>query len=143
MELNGEMKQLRADYGKGQKDIFNEIRELKEKLTTQKKKVNVLEESVRFISGDFEKVKNESMKNQIEILKADNIRLSETVAKFEEGGDLCQKVNYLDNFIRRSNVEIQGVPVVNNENLESLVMSTLKVVDPRIQRKDVVSFRRF
>ena len=48
----------------------------------------------------------------------------------------------MDNFLRRSNVEIQGVPVVNNENLESLVMSTLKVVDPRIQRKDVVSFKR-
>ena len=60
----------------------------------------------------------------------------------EEGGDLCQKVNQMDNFLRRSNVEIQGVPVVNNENLESLVMSTLKVIDPRIQRKDVVSFRR-
>ena len=37
MELNGEIKQLRADYGKGQKDLFNEIRELKEELTTQKK----------------------------------------------------------------------------------------------------------
>ena len=101
--------------GKGQKDLFDEIREQKE-LTTQRTKVNVLKESVRFISGGFEKVKNENetMKNQIEIFKADNIILSETVAKVKEGGDLCQKVNQMDNFLRRSNVEIQGVLVVNN-----------------------------
>ena len=49
----------------------------------------------------------------------------------------------MDNFLRRSNVEIQeGVGVVNNENSESLVMSTLKVVDPRIQRKDIVLYRK-
>ena len=52
MEMNGEIKQLRAEFGKGQKDLFNEIRELKEELTTQKKKV--LEESVSYISGGFE-----------------------------------------------------------------------------------------
>ena len=34
------------------------------------------------------------------------------------------------------------VPVVNDKKLESSVMSTLKVVDPRIQRKDIASFRR-
>ena len=44
------------------------------------------------------------MKNQIEILKADNIRLPETAAKVDEGGDLCQKVNQMDNFLIRSNV---------------------------------------
>jgi len=39
-------------------------------------------------------------------------------------------------------VEIQGVPVTDNENLENVVMNTLKIVDPRIHRSDVVSFRR-
>ena len=48
----------------------------------------------------------------------------------------------MDNFFRRSNVEIQGKLVADNESLESLVMSTLKVVDPRIQRRDIVLFRR-
>ena len=47
----------------------------------------------------------------------------------------------MDNFLRKSNVEIQGVPVTDNVNLENVVMNTLKIVDPRIQRKDVVSFR--
>ena len=48
------------------------------------------------------------MKGQIELLKADNIRLSETDAKVEEGGDLCQKVSRLDNFLRKSNVKYKG-----------------------------------
>ena len=112
---------MKADFGKGQKSLFKEIREVKEELITQKKKVIVLEDFVSFISDGYEKVKNENetMKNQIEILKADNIRLPETAAKVDEGGDLCQKVNQMDNFLKTSNVEIQGVPVVNNENLES------------------------
>ena len=57
--------------------------------------------SLRFFSGGFEKVKNENetMKSQIEILKADNIGLPETVAKVEE----TKKIQ-MDNFLRRTNV---------------------------------------
>ena len=78
MDIAGEMKQMRAEFGKSQKDLFNELRELNEELTTQKNKVIVLEESVSFISDGYEKVKseNETMKNQIEILKVDNNKLA-------------------------------------------------------------------
>ena len=58
IEMAGQIKQKRAEFRKGQKDLLNEIRELKEELTTQKNKVIVLEESVNFISGGFEKIKN-------------------------------------------------------------------------------------
>ena len=151
MEMNTEIKELKADFGKGhndlrkgQKDLAEEMRELKEELTIQKKKVFELEKCVNFISGDYDKLKkeNEEIKNEIELLKADNTKLSETASKVEDGGDLFQKVNQMDNFLRRSNVEIQGIPVTDNENLEDVVMNTLKLVDPHIQRKDVVSFRR-
>ena len=36
MEMNGEIKQLRAEFGTGQKVLFDEKNELKEELTTQK-----------------------------------------------------------------------------------------------------------
>ena len=90
MEMNAEIKQLKADLGKGhtdlrkgQKDLVGEMRELKEELTTQKKKVLELEKFVNFISGGYDKLKeeNEEMKNQIEFLKADNTKLSETASK--------------------------------------------------------------
>ena len=110
----------------------------------QKNRVVELEKSVKFISGGFDKLEkeNKAMKSQIEVLKSDNVKLLEIASKVKEGGELSQKVNQMDNFLRRSNAEIQGIPVSENENLESLVMNTLKIVDPRIHRKDVVSFRR-
>ena len=63
MDMAGEIKQMRAEFGKSQKDLLNELRGLKEELTTQKKKVIVLEESVSFISDGFEKVKSENEKS--------------------------------------------------------------------------------
>ena len=67
-------------------DLFNEIRMLEEELTTKKKKVSVLEDSVSFISNRFEKVMNEykKIKNQIEVLKADNSRLTKKMFVMEE-----------------------------------------------------------
>ena len=55
---------------------------------------------------------------------------------------ICSQVNQMDNFLRRWNVEIQGVPVVDSENLKSLVICTLKVVDPRVLRKDFHSIKK-
>ena len=51
--------------------------------------------------------------------KSNKIRLSETVAKVDKGGDLHQKVNQLENLLRRSNIEIQGLLEEDNENMES------------------------
>ena len=47
--MNGEIKQLKAKFGKGQKVLYDEIRELKVELTTQNKKVIVLEQSVCYL----------------------------------------------------------------------------------------------
>ena len=44
MIMNGEIKQLRTEFRKGQKDLFDKIRKLNEELTTKKKKVIVLEQ---------------------------------------------------------------------------------------------------
>ena len=46
------------------------------------------------------------MKKEIEVLKADNVKLSEVADKVVEGGELSQRVNQMDNFLRRSNAEI-------------------------------------
>ena len=99
---------------------------------------------MKFISGGFVILEkgNLSMKNQIEVLKADNVKLSEIADKVMEGGELSQRVNQMDNFLRRSNAEIQGISVKEYKNLESLVMNTLKIFDPRIHRNYIVSFRR-
>ena len=133
MNMAGEIKQMRAEFGKSQKDLLNELRGLKEELTTQKNKVIVLEESVSFISDGYEKVKseNETMKNQIEILKVDNNKLAKKMLVLEESDKQSKiKLNQIENLMQGNNVEIQGVPAFENENVEMVAMKVLKKVDP-------------
>ena len=145
MDMAGEIKQMRAEFGKSQKDLLNELRGLKEELTTQKKKVIVLEESVSFISDGFEKVKseNEKMKNQIEVLKVDNNKLTEKMLVLEENDkQSIIKLNKIENLMQGNNVEIQGVPASENENVEMVAMKVLKKVDPRLERHHMGKIRR-
>ena len=145
MDMAGEIKQMRAEFGKSQKDLLNELRGLKEELTTQKKKVIVLEESVSFISDGFEKVKseNENMKNQIEVLKVDKNKLAEKMLVLEENDkQSIIKLNKIENLMQGNNVEIQGVPASENENVEMVAMKVLKKVDPRLERHHMGKIRR-
>ena len=145
MDMAGEIKQMRAEFGKSLKDLSNELRGLKEELTTQKKKVIVLEESVSFISDGFEKVKseNEKMKNQIEVLKVDKNKLAEKMLVLEENDkQSIIKLNKIENLMQGNNVEIQGVPASENENVEMVAMKVLKKVDPRLERHHMGKIRR-
>ena len=145
MDMAGEIKQMRDEFGKSQKDLLNEFRGLKEELTTQKKKVIVLEESVSFISDGFEKVKseNEKMKNQIEVLKVDNNKLAEKMLVLEENDkQSIIKLNKIENLMQGNNVEIQGVPAFETENVEMVAMKVLKKVDPRLERHHMGKIRR-
>ena len=145
MDMAGEIKQMRAEFGKSLKDLSNELRGLKEELTTQKNKVIALEESVSFISDGFEKVKseNEKMKNQIEVLKVDNNKLTEKMLVLEENDkQSIIKLNKIENLMQGNNVEIQGVPAFENENVEMVAMKVLKKVDPRLERHHMGKIRR-
>ena len=145
MDIAGEMKQMRAEFGKSQKDLFNELRGLKEELTTQKKKVIVLEESVSFISDGFGKVKseNETMKNQRDVLKVDNNKLAEKMLVLEENDKQSNiKLNQIENLMQRNNVEIRGVPAFETENVEMVAMKVLKKVDPTLDRHHMGKIRR-
>ena len=119
------------------------MRELKEEIPTTKKVLEV-EKIVKFLNDDFEDLKKNSndFESQIEFVKKHNKQLSKSVEKIEDDGELSMKVNQIDNFLRRQNIEIQGVPATENEDLEKIVTNVLKLVDPRIERKELVSFRR-
>ena len=92
---------VKADLVKGLRGLSKDMRELKEELVIQKNRVIELEKSVKFISGGLDKLEKENkiMKNHIEVLKSDNVKLSEIANKVKEGGELSQKVNQMDNFI--------------------------------------------
>ena len=145
MELMAGRDEIDLDNLKaGQKEIVNEMRELREEISTTKKKVLEVEKTVKFLNDDFEdmKEKNKDFKNQIELVKKQNKQLSLSVEKIEDVEKLSMKVNQIDNFLRRQNIEIQGVPATENEDLEKIVTNVLKLVDPHIERKELVSYRR-
>ena len=144
-EMKAEMKDLKSDLKDGQKEMVDEMRELRKELATTRKKVFELEETVKFLNDDCEELrkKNVDFNNQIEFNKKQTNKLTLIVEKIEkDDGELFMKVNQMDNFLRRQNVEIQGVPVTENEDLEKIVTNVLKIVDPRLERKELVSFRR-
>ena len=92
-----------------------------------------MEESVSFISGGFEKVKseNETMKNQIEVLKVDDNKLAKKMLVLEENDKQTNiKLNQIENLMKGNNVEIQSVPACETENVEMVAMKVLKKVDP-------------
>ena len=138
-DLKAEMVEMRA----GQKEMVDEMREMRKELATTRKKVLELEETVKFLNDDCEDLrkKNVDFNNQIEFNKKQTNKLSLIVEKIEkDDGELFMKVNQMDNFLRRQNVEIQGVPVTENEDLEKIVTNVLKIVDPHVDRKKLVFF---
>ena len=66
----------------------------------QKEKVVELKESVKFITGGFDKLDKESksIKTQIELLKKDNVKLSEIADKVKEGGKLSKELTIWTTF---------------------------------------------
>ena len=66
----------------------------------QKEKVVELKESVKFITGGFDKLDKESksIKTQVELLKKDNVKLSEIADKVKEGGKLSKELTIWTTF---------------------------------------------
>ena len=66
----------------------------------QKEKVVELKESVKFITGGFDKLDKESksINTQIELLKKDNVKLSEIADKVKEGGKLSKELTIWTTF---------------------------------------------
>ena len=61
----------------------------------------------------------------------------------EENDKLANiKLNQIENWMKGNNVEIQGVPTCENENVEIVAMKVLKKVDPRIERHQLGKIRR-
>ena len=76
-------------------------------------------------------------------MKLENERLSKKYFDIQENNKQANiKLNPIENWMKRNNIEIQGVPASENKNVEILAMKVLKKVDPRIGRQQVGKIRR-
>ena len=125
------------------KNIFKE--ELKinnEKMISEFKE---LKTAVEFLSHKYDEVvkENSDIKEEIKTIKIINEEKSKKIRELElESEQLVLKINDLENMSRLKNLEIHGVPMHQNENIDRVVMSLLKITDPNISSQDVEeSFR--
>ena len=104
-----------------------------------------LKTAMEFLSHKYEEVvkENSIMKEEIKNIKNVNEEKTKQIKKLElDSQQLILKINDMENLSRQKNVEIHGVPNHQNENIDRIVMSLLKIADPNIEQKDIEeSFR--
>ncbi|KAJ8952355.1 hypothetical protein NQ318_017249 [Aromia moschata] len=116
--------------------ITNFMSDVKSQLESLRKAQDKLVDSVTFCSDkvtDFEASLKQISDNMkiIENLKQSNENLKQQVCK------LTSKVNELEQYSRLNNIEIQGVPVKNNENVLNIVENITKFLNVKIDPTQV------
>ncbi|KAI5644444.1 hypothetical protein NE865_03551 [Phthorimaea operculella] len=103
-----------------------------------KDKIEAVESSVSFFNTMFEALKTELHNKTaiIDDLKRDNIKLQSTVK------DLGERLELVENVMRESNVEVNGLPEHRTENLAVTITQLGKVVDCPIADGDIVNVTR-
>ena len=86
-----------------------------------------------------------SIKNTIiDALKEENLKLQNKVKKLEEQLlEIDQKNNHLDQYIRRNNLEIQGIPAnVTDDELEGKVIDIFSCLGIEVKGSDIEDCHR-
>lgn len=103
-----------------------------------KAQLDILQDSVKFMSDQYEDFKDSvhAIINENKALKAECTQLRETV------NNLADRLNMMEQYMRDSNLEIQGVPEFKTENVVSVIKQVAKVVSVKLLDEDILSCTR-
>ena len=123
-----------AGYGPdgNQNKTLEEIKFSIENLQSLPKEVGDFLKSVQFMSSNFEKLRMDvlEIKRENQYLRNGNITLTKRM-------DFLQRqLEDLDQYGRRQNFEIHGLPISDNENTEKLALKVLQKIDENISLSD-------
>ena len=120
-------------------ELSNEIISAKDDIIVQLQKENhLLKEEVESINRTLV-----TKAEEITALKDDIIHLKVSSVPKKEYHDLERDVGELQQYIRRNNIEICGIPDdVDNSTLEDTVIKIAKAVDIRLQKSDIEACHR-
>ncbi|XP_039287363.1 uncharacterized protein LOC120352021 [Nilaparvata lugens] len=119
-------------------DIFTELKTVKDEVTELTKSVVFLSASV-----DASNTLMAELKNSIETLKAENTILRETSNTLSnQVTDLQERVRSLEQYTRRSNIEISGVPATPKEEVIKLVMDVGAAIDVAVEESHINAAHR-
>ncbi|CAH2093319.1 unnamed protein product [Euphydryas editha] len=103
-----------------------------------KAQLDVLQDSVKFMNDQYEDFKDSvhAIINENKALKAECTQLRATV------NNLADRLNRMEQCMRDSNLEIQGVPEFKSEDVVSVVKQVAKVVSAKLHDEDILSCTR-
>ena len=123
---------------------------LKDSITAKFSDINaLLDEIEKNIKKSVTEEVNESIisiKNTIiDALKEENLKLQNKVKKLEEQLlEIDQKNNHLDQYSRRNNLEIQGIPAnITDDKLEGKVIDIFSCLGIEVKGSDIEDCHRF
>ena len=126
--------------------LHSEIKGLHEKLASQAEVNNELKRSLIYMGQELEDIKNENklMKKELKVVNLSNEKLTKKVMEIEvKEKSQHFELNKIQNWLQGSNIELHGIPVVDtNENVESIALSVLKKIDPKVERGQIGTIRR-
>lgn len=119
-------------------EVFNEIKQFRNEMLE-------LSKSVQFISDklDTSNTMMEEIKNQFSMLKKENDELRKKNAIVSsEVIELRERLRNLEQYSRKNNVEVSGVPATRGESVKDLVMDVGAAIGVVMQESDVASAHR-
>ena len=118
---------------------------LKEAVESIKKIKLEVNKAVDFMNEQFElyRHENKQLKGKVNMLMDKNKELSDQLKEMkEETSSSNLQIDYIERNLKSRNVEISGVPYVQNENVFDLAMKVITKIDPHMRGDDIEYVRR-
>lgn len=111
---------------------------IRNELAPLKNQLNQLTDSVQYISNQYDDLikTTNSILQDYQLMKTECTHLRSTVVT------LTERLNNLEQHLRDSNIEIQGMPQHGNENVVEIVQKIADVVSLKIDDRDILSCTR-
>jgi uncharacterized protein YoxC len=115
--------------------IRSEIRAaIRAEMTLINEKLHELQNSVQYISNQYDELikTTNTIRHDFKIVQSECDELRATVSI------MTDRVNTLEQHLRNSNIEIQGVPEHKNENIISIINKVAEVVSLKLDDSDIL-----
>ena len=125
--------------------LENDYSVMKLKIDEMVKEFQEMSTAMKFLNEKYEEVINENkeLKKEVTNLKQANASNSKIISTNQKDDQsIMNKLNDLDNLGRLNNLEIHGIPEVQNEHVQRVAVNVLKISDPTLEEHDIeTSFR--
>ena len=123
---------IQEEIGKLSKSLNTKLSVLEHAIDSVREGQTSIVHSLSFLNEKFEemKVKTEKIEKDNKDLQEQNVRLEKKLA------ELSTQLNDLDQYHRRVNLEVSGIPEQRGENPEQVVLSIAKHISPDLSASD-------